>query len=149
MDKAKKKGDKSMSKKKQDIQPRRQGVKPSVFHIHGSFDILEIEDYLQEKGVFTKPNGQVAHMDACGILVNYDSLASAIKESSYTTEQWSYAVDHWLSNPNVGPPAKIVASFIQVRLPNLKKLVTDYLERAINNARAIEQGRKYGEVEDC
>jgi hypothetical protein len=101
----KEKGDKDMSKKQTEI--------PLPYF---SFSIiLEIEDYLQEKGVFIKNiDGTVAHMEAYGTIVNFDRLSPALMEGLYTTEQWTYAVNYWLSNPNVGPPAKIVAKFIQI-----------------------------------
>lgn len=79
--------------------------------------ICEVEDSLQEAAVFWNPFlDQPAHSDSYGTLVRYPQLDAWWASRPFTAEQLRGCVDYWLTNPNMQPPLRLVAGFVQRQL---------------------------------
>jgi len=69
-------------------------------------DIMEIEDHLQESGVFENGiDGRPAHMDAYITVIDYKKLDCAFRDikNNYTVEQWRQIAGHWESHAYLSP----------------------------------------------
>lgn len=75
--------------------------------------ILEIEDFLQDQGVFVSmhDNSRKCHQDSYGTIVEFDALDKAIHESEFPAGIILVALDYWREDLNVQPPLRIVASY--------------------------------------
>ena len=74
---------------------------------------LGIEDFLQHNGVFVNGiKGTPCHMDSYMTVVDFARLdkciALLVEHYEPSKEQWKRLTDHWLTNYNSQPPARIV-----------------------------------------
>ncbi len=76
----------------------------------GWSDIMAIEDFLQEKGVFINGiSGKPAHADSYMTCVDFVALNAVKATNPFIRAQWAEAVKYWNTNPNMQPPLRIVA----------------------------------------
>lgn len=72
--------------------------------------IAEIEDHLQSHHVFL--NGiskQPCHSDSYLTTVSFDALDRAWEAGGFSSQDWSQAIEYWLTNENMQPPLRLVA----------------------------------------
>jgi hypothetical protein len=84
----------------------------------------EIEDYLQEEGVFQNAlDGRKAHADAYNTIIDYKLLEEAINKimPKYTTEQWGKLAEYWKGNAYLSPNQAQLSSFIKRKLKEEKE----------------------------
>lgn len=80
--------------------------------------VWAMEDFLQHNKVFISGiDGRTCHSDSYGTIVDYEALETAVKvlkdKFDLTLDDWKITLDYWLGNPNMQPPLKLVASYIQ------------------------------------
>jgi hypothetical protein len=62
-------------------------------------DTWEVEDYLQEEGVYVNAHsGKMAHMDSYMTITLYNKLVPALLKikDKYTPKQWEEMAENWL-----------------------------------------------------
>lgn len=77
-------------------------------------DILEIEEYLYDLGLFVSmfDDNRKADPDAYGTILAYDKV-DQIDLSEFPLDAWPEAVEYWKTNSNCGPALILVAGCIE------------------------------------
>lgn len=92
-----------------------------------TFDqILEVEDSLQEAGVFyngIRGPGHTCHSDSYMTCVDFGELEKWYAKELFSKEQFEYCIEYWLTNPNMQPPLRLVALTITRRMKEFQKRI--------------------------
>lgn len=75
---------------------------------------FDIEEYLQSKIVFISGiNGRRTHMDSYMTIIDFTALQNAVKENSYTREDWTEAARYWAAMGYLSPTIKLLSITIK------------------------------------
>jgi hypothetical protein len=92
-----------------------------------TFDqIMEVEDSLQEAGVFyngIRGKGHTCHSDSYMTCVDFEELDKWMARKLFKVKQLEYCVEYWKTNPNMQPPLRIVASTVARNLNKVSEKI--------------------------
>lgn len=78
---------------------------------------MEVEDSLQESHVFLNGiRGTPCHSDSYMTVVSFDALWEWYKTQTFSKELLQSCVNYWSTNPNMQPPLRMVAKFLERKL---------------------------------
>jgi len=85
-------------------------------------NFMEVEDCLQEFGVFANPfTNQTCHSDSYGTIVLFDKLDKALDHIVVTYPTiLQELVTYWTTNTNMQPPLRLVGFTLARRLASKK-----------------------------
>jgi len=78
------------------------------------YESWEIEDYLQEQGVFLNGlTGEPAHSDSYMTVISFKALEEAFNNSKFKKEVWEHCVEEWIYQGYLTPIKKLLGLTIK------------------------------------